>query len=226
MNKLISLLLVVLLIVGCANKNENDDINKDNILKEEDKNEGDVNMNTDFKNPIATIKFKDLGEIKLELQVNEAPQSVFNFTELANSGYYDGLSMHRTAKDFVAQGGDPDGTGMGGPGYTIEGEFSNNGVNNKTNHSVGSIAFARSQHYDSAGSQFYLVLAEYPEANLNYMNSEYAAFGSLIEGLDVIETINNDYANPNDGAPIKPLSIESITVDTLGQDLPEANKLK
>ena len=177
-----------------------------------------------YKNPIATIKFKDVGEMKFELKVMDAPQSVYNFTELANKGFYDGLLMHRIIRDFVAQGGDPLGTGTGGPGYSIKGEFTNNRVDNPTQHDKGAIAFARSMARDSAGSQFYIVTGNYDANNMARMNADYAAFGNLLEGEDVLDLINNEYAS-QDGNPAKVLIVESITVDTLGQDLPSPDKI-
>ena len=177
-----------------------------------------------YKNPIATIKLKDVGEMKYKLKVMDAPQSVYNFTELANKGFYDGLLMHRIIRDFVAQGGDPLGTGTGGPGYSIKGEFTNNRVENPTQHDKGAIAFARSMARDSAGSQFYIVTGNYDANNMARMNADYAAFGNLLEGEDVLDLINNEYAS-QDGNPAKVLIVESITVDTLGQDLPSPDKI-
>lgn len=221
MKKLLLIALGAFLLIGCRSSQPKEEVKDDS--KEEEKKE-DVNMET---NPVATIVFKDLGEMKFELMVNEAPQSVFNFTELANSGFYDGLTMHRVIKDFVAQGGDPQGTGTGGPGHSIKGEFKGNGVDNKTGHSLGAIAFARSQHPDSAGSQFYIVLSEFAQNQRDYMDNDYAAFGVLLEGQDVLEKINTDYATQDQsGVPLQDLIIESVTVDTKGQELPAPEKLK
>lgn len=211
MKKIIYVLLIAsLILVGCGQK-----------AKEQEEDDGM------YKNPIATIKFQGLGEMKFELQINEAPQSVFNFVELANEGYYDGLTMHRIIQNFVAQGGDPTGTGTGGPGYSIKGEFLGNDVENRTGHELGSIAFARSQMPDSAGSQFYIVLTEFDERMRSYMDTDYAAFGHMIEGQEVLEEINNNHATTADnGIPVKELIIESVSVDTLDQQLPSPEKLK
>lgn len=215
MRKLMVSLLMALLLVGCSVNTKTD--------TETEKREGDNIM----INPVATITFKDLGDMTFELQVNEAPQSVFNFTSLANSGFYDGLTMHRIIKDFVAQGGDPQGTGTGGPGYSIKGEFTGNRVENNTGHSLGALAFARSQVRDSAGSQFYIVLTSFDKRMRDYMDNDYAAFGLLLEGEDVLNTINNEYATTSqDGTPLKELIVEKVVVDTKGQDLPEPEKLK
>lgn len=214
MKKVISILLLAsLVLIGCSGNKEN--------VKDETGNKEEGSM----ENPIATIVFKDLGEMTFELNVKEAPQSVYNFTELANGGYYDGLGMHRIVENFVAQGGDPDGTGAGGPGYSIKGEFFANDVENNTGHNLGSIAFARSQMADSAGSQFYIVLDEYDPMNRKRMDNDYAAFGTMLTGQDLLKVINEEYASGG-GAPKKELIIESIKVDTNGVDLPSPEKLK
>lgn len=219
--KLLLISIITLLMIGCTrvieDKLKEDEIaNKEKLNKEEKKDM--------YKNPVATIVFKDLGEMTFELKINDAPQSVLNFTELANKGYYDGLTMHRIIDSFVAQGGDPDGTGMGGPGYSIKGEFANNRVDNQTQHDLGAIAFARSMARDSAGSQFYIVTGEYDAGNMKRMNEDYAAFGNILSGVELISTINSDYATQG-GNPQKDLIIESIKVDTLGQNLPGPDKL-
>lgn len=227
MKKYLVLLLGSILLLGCGimiddpydNKPVENEQNEENN-DQENKEENEIM----YKNPIATIKFKDVGEMKFELKVMDAPQSVYNFTELANKGFYDGLLMHRIIRDFVAQGGDPLGTGTGGPGYSIKGEFTNNRVDNPTQHDKGAIAFARSMARDSAGSQFYIVTGNYDANNMARMNADYAAFGNLLEGEDVLDLINNEYAS-QDGNPAKVLIVESITVDTLGQDLPSPDKI-
>lgn len=183
------------------------------------------NKQKELVNPIATIKFKDIDQtLKYELMINDAPQSVYNFVSLASADFYNGLSMHRIVTDFVAQGGDPDGTGAGGPGYSIKGEFAANNVKNPTSHTFGTLAFARSKAFDSAGSQFYIVTADYDEATLQNMDKNYAAFGKLLEGEELVKRINAEYSS-KDGVPLKPLIIESITVDTLGQEIPQPTKL-
>lgn len=207
MKKLISfVLLASFVLIGCSNKKEEEVVDK---------------------NPVATIEFENLGVMKFELMVDQAPQSVYNFIALANEGYYDGLSMHRIIKDFVAQGGDPQGTGIGGPGYSIKGEFISNNVENRTGHELGAIAFARSQNPDSAGSQFYIVLSEYDENTRKFMDNDYAAFGHLIEGQDILEKINSEYATTSqDGKPEKDLTIKTVTVDTFDKEYPAPDKIK
>lgn len=224
MKKYLVLLLGSILLLGCGimidDPYDNKPVENEQNNDQENKEENEIM----YKNPIATIKFKDVGEMKFELKVMDAPQSVYNFTELANKGFYDGLLMHRIIRDFVAQGGDPLGTGTGGPGYSIKGEFTNNRVDNPTQHDKGAIAFARSMARDSAGSQFYIVTGNYDANNMARMNADYAAFGNLLEGEDVLDLINNEYAS-QDGNPAKVLIVESITVDTLGQDLPSPDKI-
>ncbi len=171
------------------------------------------------QNPVATVKLSGYDEMKFELYPMQAPQSVYNFIDLANQGFYDGLTMHRLEKDFVIQGGDPDGTGTGGPGYSITGEFPSNGYETGLTHKKGSIAMARSQAYDSAGSQFYISLADISELDENY-----AVFGYIIEGEDVIDQINSD-AVEGQSTPSETITIESVTVDTKGIDYPTATKV-
>ncbi len=201
---LLVIALLMFILVGCSAGNKSE---------------------TNLKNPIATIKFKDIEEtLTYELMINDAPQSVYNFVSLANNKFYDGLRMHRIVTDFVAQGGDPTGDGTGGPGYTIKGEFSANNFKNPVSHAFGTLAWARSKAYDSAGSQFYIVTGNYDQSQLEYMDKNYAAFGVLLDGKDLIERINKEYSSA-DGTPVKELVIESITIDTLKQDIPLPTKL-
>ncbi len=172
------------------------------------------------KNPTATIKLSGYDEMTFELFPMQAPQSVYNFITLANEGFYDGLTMHRLEKDFVIQGGDPDGTGTGGPGYSITGEFPSNGYTTNLTHEKGSIAWARSGQPDSAGSQFYISLAD-----ISQLDEDYAVFGYIIEGEDVIDEINED-AVEGQSQPAKTITIESVTIDSKGIDYPEATKIE
>ncbi len=168
------------------------------------------------KNPIATVKLSGYDEMKFELFPMQAPQTVYNFITLANSGFYDGLIMHRLEKDFVIQGGDPDGDGTGGPGYGITGEFPSNGYTTNLTHKKGSIAMARSTDVNSAGSQFYISLAENQSLDENY-----AVFGYITDGSEVVDQINDD-AIDGESEPKKEIKIESIKVNTKGIDYPEA----
>lgn len=175
---------------------------------------------TTMQNPVATITMKDGGVMKLELYPDVAPNTVKNFISLANAGFYDGLTFHRIIAGFMIQGGDPNGTGSGGPGYSIKGEFTSNGFKNDLKHKRGVISMARTMIPDSAGSQFFIMHADYP-----YLDGEYAAFGMLLEGFDVLDAIATVQTNRND-APLTPVVIDTIRVDTFGVDYGEPEKIK
>lgn len=174
------------------------------------------------KNPIVTLEMDNGGIIKLELYPEVAPNTVNNFISLVKSGFYDGLTFHRIVPGFVIQGGDPDGSGSGGPGYAIKGEFIDNGVNNTLKHTTGVLSMARTGDPDSAGSQFFIMLADQPS-----LDGQYAAFGKVTEGMDVVNGIAalpvdaKGKPNSNEGATMK-----KVTVDTLGTDYPEPEKVK
>ncbi len=172
-----------------------------------------------MENPIAVIEMQDGGKIVCELYPETAPQSVRNFIHLANKGFYDGLIFHRVISGFMIQGGCPDGTGMGGPGYCIKGEFSQNGVKNGLSHKRGVLSMARTQIPDSAGSQFFIM-----HADGEFLDGQYAAFGKVREGMDVVDAIAAVKTDPSD-RPRTEQKIKSITVDTKGQDFPEPEKL-
>lgn len=169
--------------------------------------------------PVATIVFKDFGTVEVELYPHIAPNTVNNFISLANSGFYDGITFHRIIKDFMIQGGDPDGTGMGGPGYSIKGEFTSNKFKNDLAHTEGVISMARSQSKNSAGSQFFIVTNDAP-----HLDGQYASFGKVINGMDIIHEIENVETDGND-KPIKNVIIESVKVDTKGIDYKEPDKM-
>ncbi len=169
-------------------------------------------------NPIVTMEIENYGTIKIELYPEYAPNTVANFVSLIESGFYDGLTFHRLVPGFVLQGGDPDGNGTGGPGYTIDGEFEANGYNKNTLlHDKGVISMARSSDYDSAGSQFFIVLDDSAKRSLDGL---YAGFGRVIEGMDIIEEIaeTEEVANDTTGALEENITITSVTVDTFGYD--------
>ena len=171
-------------------------------------------------NPIATMIIKDYGTITLELYPEMAPNTVNNFTTLANEGFYDGLTFHRVIKDFMIQGGDPDGIGSGGPGYSIAGEFSKNGFTQNTlSHTKGVISMARTNMPDSAGSQFFIM-----SADGTYLDGQYAAFGKVTSGIEIVEAIEKVETNSSD-KPVKDVVIESIRVDTNGVEVPEVVKI-
>ena len=177
--------------------------------------QGDNTMNND--KIIATIEMENGGIMKLELYPDIAPQSVYNFVSLARSGFYDGLTFHRIIPGFMIQGGDPLGAGYGGPGYAIKGEFSSNGFNNTLKHERGVISWARSNNPDSAGSQFFIMHADAP-----HLDGSYAAFGRVIEGIEVVDEIASVQTDSSD-RPITPVVIKTVTIS--GPELPEPEKL-
>lgn len=166
------------------------------------------------KNPLVTMEIEDYGTIKIELYPEYAPNTVANFVSLIENGFYDGLTFHRLVPGFVLQGGDPDGDGTGGPGYTIDGEFKANGYTKNTlGHDKGVISMARSMDYDSAGSQFFIVLDDSAKSSLDGM---YAGFGRVTEGMEILEEIeaNEEIADDATGALEENITITKVTVDT------------
>ena len=170
-------------------------------------------------NPTFKITMENGGIIEGELYPEIAPQSVYNFISLCNAGFYNGLIFHRVIPGFMIQGGCPNGTGMGGPGYCIKGEFFFNGIRNDLKHKRGVLSMARSQSPNSAGSQFFLM-----HENSPHLDGQYAAFGKVTSGLDVIDAIAAVKTNFQD-RPLEDQKIASITVDTHGETYPEPNKL-
>ncbi len=204
--------ILSLALIGCStsNKTSKEETNtgsNDNkeiyLSKEMEKKEGD-------KNPVATIEMEDGKIIKLELYPEIAPNTVRNFISLANSKFYDGLIFHRVISGFMIQGGDPEGTGMGGPDYSIYGEFTNNQFENTLLHTKGVISMARSNDKNSAGSQFFIMHGDTPS-----LDGDYAAFGKVIEGMDVVDSIAQ-VETGSDDRPKKDIKIKSISVNTFG----------
>lgn len=171
------------------------------------------------KNPIVTITMQSGDVIKLELYPDIAPISVNNFISLINQKFYDGLIFHRVIRGFMIQGGCPEGSGMGGPGYCIKGEFASNGVDNTLKHTEGVLSMARAQSFDSAGSQFFIM-----HKNSPHLDGSYAAFGKVIEGMDVVNKIADTRTDYSD-RPLEPQVMEHVTVDTFGETYPEPEKL-
>lgn len=171
------------------------------------------------QNPIVTIEMEDGGVMKAELYPDVAPNTVNNFISLIQKGYYDGLIFHRVIPGFMIQGGCPDGTGMGGPGYSIKGEFTGNGFQNNLVHDRGVLSMARTMAPDSAGSQFFVMVEKAP-----HLDGQYAAFGKVIEGMEVADAIVNAKRDWND-KPRQPQRMKKVTVDTFGVDYPEPEKV-
>lgn len=170
------------------------------------------------KNPIVTIEMENGDIMKAELYPAVAPNTVNNFISLVKKGFYDGLIFHRVIKGFMIQGGCPDGTGMGGPGYCIKGEFSHNGFQNDLAHTPGVLSMARTMMPDTAGSQFFLMHKTSP-----HLDGEYAAFGKVIEGLEIVDKIANVRTDYSD-RPLEKQQIKSMTAETFGVDYPEPEK--
>lgn len=171
------------------------------------------------KNPIVTMNIKDRGTVKIELYPQIAPETVNNFVNLVQKGYYDGLIFHRVIQGFMIQGGDPTGTGTGGPGYRIKGEFTSNGFQNDLKHTVGVISMARSMSPDSAGSQFFIMTSDSP-----HLDENYAGFGMVIEGIDYVLDVERVKTDMRD-RPKSDEVMEKVTVETFGENYPEPNKL-
>jgi len=168
-------------------------------------------MQGDFmRNPLVTLNLENNQTINIELYPEIALNTVSNFIQLVSEGFYNGLIFHRVIPGFMIQGGCPQGTGTGGPGYSIKGEFSANGVNNDLKHSRGTISMARSQLPDSAGSQFFIMVAD-----ASHLDGQYAAFGKVVTGMDVVDKIVNEKRNTYD-KPLTNQIIVSATVDTFG----------
>ncbi len=169
-------------------------------------------------NPIVTITMGSGDVIKAELYPDIAPNTVNNFISLINKGYYDGLCFHRVIKGFMIQGGCPDGTGTGGPGYSIRGEFSQNGFKNDLKHSEGVLSMARTMMPNSAGSQFFIM-----HKNSPHLDGAYAAFGKVTEGIEAVNKIAECETDFSD-KPLEPQIMKTVTVDTFGVEYPEPEK--
>lgn len=170
-------------------------------------------------NPIVTIKMKDGGVMKAELYPEVAPNTVNNFISLVNKGFYNGVIFHRVIPGFMIQGGDPKGNGTGGPGYSIKGEFTSNKFKNDLEHTPGVLSMARTSDPNSAGSQFFLMVADAP-----HLDGQYAAFGKLTEGLDVAKKIVSTKRDFRD-KPYEDQVMEEVTVDTFGVEYSEPEKV-
>ena len=170
-------------------------------------------------NPIVTFEMENGDIMKAELYPEIAPNTVNNFISLVQNGFYDGLIFHRVIRGFMIQGGCPDGTGMGGPGYTIKGEFSQNGFANDLRHTEGVLSMARAMHPDSAGSQFFIM-----HKNSPHLDGAYAAFGKITEGMDIVNKIA-ETATDYSGRPLEEQKMKKVTVDTMGVEYPAPERV-
>lgn len=169
-------------------------------------------------NPVVTIEMENGGVMKVELYPETAPNTVANFISLVEKGFYNGTIFHRVIPGFMIQGGDPEGTGMGGPGYRIKGEFTTNRFQNDLKHTKGVISMARSGHPDSAGSQFFIMVDDAP-----HLDGQYASFGKVIEGIEVADQIVSVATNYSD-RPLEEQRMRSVTVETFGETYPQPKK--
>ena len=209
---LISIFFLSLFLVGCVG--DVNDVKEENILKiDNNDTTHEVEINNE-KNPIVEMEFQNYGKVYIELYPDVAPNTVANFIYLVHKGFYDNNTSHRLIEGFVLQGGDPTGTGTGGPGYNIKGEFTYNNFKNDLKHTEKVVSMARSQAYDSAGSQFFIMLGE-----ATHLDNQYAAFGKVVDGWDVVERIvaeNKDNVSDDNGTLKNNLVISSAKVDLNG----------
>lgn len=185
------------------------------VIKNQNQEKGEAMM----KNPVITIQMADGNLIKIELYPEIAPNTVNNFISLSKSGFYDGVIFHRVIEGFMIQGGDPLGTGVGGPGYSIKGEFRSNGVENELKHSRGVLSMARSNNPDSAGSQFFIM-----HQDAAHLDGQYAAFGKVISGMEVVDQIATTKTDSQD-RPTEEQKISKVMVETFGEDYEDPEKL-
>ncbi|WP_397335547.1 peptidylprolyl isomerase [Paenibacillus thiaminolyticus] len=181
---------------------------------------GNASGEDSAKHPLVTIEMESGKKIEVELYPDTAPNTVNNFISLVNKGFYDGLIFHRVIPGFMIQGGDPQGTGIGGPGYSIKGEFSSNGVTNDLKHTEGVLSMARSMDPDSAGSQFFIMDADAP-----HLDGQYAAFGKVTSGIETVHEIANVNRDASD-RPAEDQKIKKITIETFGVEYKEPETIK
>lgn len=214
---LIVIMAILYLGRGFIMQENNNELDNSEITDSQENEERMDNM--EGKNPIVTITMASGKEIKIELYPEHAPNTVNNFIYLINQDFYDGLIFHRVIKGFMLQGGDPEGTGTGGPGYSIKGEFSQNGFDNELKHDRGVISMARSMSPDSAGSQFFIMHQDSP-----HLDGQYAVFGKVIEGLDVVDELANVSTAVQD-RPVEEQVMKEVKVETFGIEYDEPDKI-
>ena len=222
------ILVAVLIIVAVfmpTEKKETDNTKKEELLGIDYSKEGhEIQMDKyETTNPVVAMEIKDYGTVVLELYPEIAPNTVNNFISLIKKGFYDNNTFHRLAPGFVLQGGDPTGTGTGGPGYSIAGEFARNGFENNLKHEKGVLSMARSSNPDSAGSQFFIMLG-----TAEHLDGNYAAFGKVIDGMDIIEKIEKEekVSDSSSGKLSKNLVLVKTVIDLKGKEYPEVEKIK
>ena len=220
---IVGVICVLLILVFIFGKSD-DTKNKEEMLNINYNVKGNEVSLENYKtdNPVVAMYIEKYGSVVMELYPDKAPNTVNNFISLIKSGFYDNNTFHRLVTGFVLQGGDPDGTGAGGPGYSIKGEFSDNGFENDLKHEKGILSMARSADNDSAGSQFFIMLDK-----SEYLDGKYAAFGKVIDGFDIIEKIekNERVADSDSGKLAKNLVLKKTLVDLKGKEYSEVEKI-
>jgi peptidyl-prolyl cis-trans isomerase B (cyclophilin B) len=209
---LFAIAVFAIILTGCGTSEKNGQNGEDSAKKSEPIEDYSASVK---ENPIVTITMENDEKIEIELYPAKAPNTVANFISLVEDGFYDGLIFHRVIPGFMIQGGDPEGKGSGGPGYTIAGEFSSNGFENDLIHDRGVISMARTNVPDSAGSQFFIMVKESP-----HLDGEYAAFGKVKAGMDTVDSIVSSERDGQD-KPLKDQKMKTVTVDTKGFDYPD-----
>lgn len=222
---IIVVVLIVLLACLIPQKNDEKKVYKENLLNidyDVAGNEAELSS-YDTENPVVAMYIENYGSVVMELYPDVAPNTVNNFISLVKSGFYDNNTFHRLVPGFVLQGGDPDGTGTGGPGYSIKGEFSNNGFTNNLKHTKGVVSMARSSDNDSAGSQFFIMLG-----TSTYLDGDYAAFGKVIDGMDNIEKIESseEVTSEATGKLKNNLTIKKVIIDLKGKEYSDVEKVQ
>ena len=219
------IVIVILLVVAILlpYKKEKEDFKEKLLEINYDVDGNTTELNYEKENPVVAIYIEKYGSIVMELYPNVAPNTVNNFISLIKTGFYDNNSFHRLVPGFVLQGGDPNGIGSGGPGYSIKGEFTKNGVNNTLSHTQWVVSMARSSDMDSAGSQFFICLAD-----AKNLDGEYASFGKVIDGFDILKKIEKSerVSDTNSGKLQRNLKIKKVLVDLNGKEYPEPEKIK
>lgn len=220
---IILLVVIVIVAVMVPQKNEESKKKEEKLMNINYDIEGNETKLDDYdtENPVVAMYIENYGSVVMELYPDVAPNTVNNFISLVKSGFYDNNTFHRLVPGFVLQGGDPDGTGTGGPGYSIKGEFTNNGFENNLKHTKGVISMARSNDKDSAGSQFFIMLG-----TSTYLDGDYAAFGKVIAGMDNVERIEKEESVSNEatGQLRKNLTIKKAIIDLKGKEYKEVEK--
>ncbi len=222
---IIVVVLIVLLACLIPQKNDEKKTYKEDLLNiDYDKTGNEAELSSyDTENPVVAMYIENYGSVVMELYPDVAPNTVNNFISLVKSGFYDNNTFHRLVPGFVLQGGDPDGTGTGGPGYSIKGEFSNNGFTNNLKHTKGVVSMARSSDNDSAGSQFFVMLG-----TSTYLDGDYAAFGKVIDGMDNIEKIESseEVTSEATGKLKNNLTIKKAIIDLKGKEYSDVEKVQ